>query len=105
MSKINNNTLAILCILTGMSVFSIQDVLIRIISDEISAFQILFTRSIIGSSLLCLYLKYKNIPIIFSSQYPVLTIIRAIIFLLGFTLFYVALANIPFAIATSLFFY
>ena len=104
MSKINNNTLAILCILTGMSVFSIQDVLIRIISDEISAFQILFTRSIIGSSLLCLYLKYKNIPIIFSSQYPVLTIIRAIIFLLGFTLFYVALANIPFAIATSLFF-
>ena len=81
MSKINNNTLAILCILTGMSVFSIQDVLIRFISDEISAFKILFTRSIIGSSLLCLYLKYKNIPIIFSSQYPILTTIRAIIFL------------------------
>ena len=104
MLKLNDNTLAIICILIGMTVFSLQDVLIRILSEEISAFQILFIRSIVGTSLLCIYLKFNKIPIIFSSHYPILTILRAAIFLLGFTLFYVALANLPFAIATSLFF-
>lgn len=104
MSKLSDNTLSIICILIGMTVFSLQDVLIRVLSDEISAFQILFTRSIIGISLLCIYLKYKKIPIIFTSYYPALTILRTVLFLLGFALFYVALANLPFAIATSLFF-
>jgi len=104
MSKLSDNTLSIVCILIGMTIFSLQDVLIRILSDEISAFQILFIRSIVGTSLLCIYLKYMKIPIIFSSYYPMLTILRTILFLLGFALFYVALANMPFAIATSLFF-
>ena len=75
MSKLSDNTLSIICILIGMTVFSLQDVLIRVLSDEISAFQILFTRSIIGISLLCIYLKYKKIPIIFTSHYPALTIL------------------------------
>lgn len=104
MSKLSDNTLSIVCILIGMTIFSLQDVLIRILSDEISAFQILFIRSIVGTSLLCIYLKYMKIPIIFSSYYPMLTILRTILFLLGFALYYVALANMPFAIATSLFF-
>ena len=104
MSKLSDNTLSIVCILIGMTIFSLQDVLIRILSDEISAFQILFIRSIVGTSLLCIYLRHMKIPIIFSSYYPMLTTLRTILFLLGFALFYVALANMPFAIATSLFF-
>ena len=39
------------------------DKAIRVLSDEISAFQILFTRSIVGISLLCIYLKYKKTKI------------------------------------------
>ena len=54
MSKLSDNTLSIICILIGMTVFSLQDVLIRVLSDEISAFQILFTRSIVGISLIIL---------------------------------------------------
>ena len=100
----NNSALSIVFILLGMSIFSIQDVLIRLLSDDVSTFQILFTRSVIGTSLLAMYLKYMKIPIIFNSQYPTLTIIRTTLFLFGFALFYVGLANLSLAIATALFF-
>ena len=104
MNKLDNNLLSIICILIGMSIFSIQDVLIRILSDDVSTLQILFTRSIVGSLLLIAYLKIQNIKINFSTSYPLLTIFRGIIFLFGFALFYVGLANLSFAICTSLFF-
>ncbi|MAE37392.1 MAG: hypothetical protein CMI87_01875 [Pelagibacteraceae bacterium] len=104
MNKLDNNLLSIICILIGMSIFSIQDVLIRILSDDVSTLQILFTRSIVGSLLLIAYLKIQNIKINFSTSYPLLTVFRGIIFLFGFALFYVGLANLSFAICTSLFF-
>ena len=104
MNKLDNNLLSIICILVGMSIFSIQDVLIRLLSNEVSTFQILFTRSIIGSSLLIAYLRVMKIKIEFSTNYLFLTIFRGIIFLFGFALFYVGLANLSFAICTSLFF-
>ena len=104
MSKVDNNLLSIICILIGMTIFSIQDVLIRVLSNEVSTFQILFTRSIVGSILLIAYLKVRNIKIIFSTHYFYLTLFRATIFLFGFALFYVGLVNLSFAIATSLFF-
>ena len=104
MNKLDNNLLSIICILIGMSIFSIQDVLIRLLSNEVSTFQILFTRSIVGSSLLVAYLRVMNIKIEFSTNYLSLTIFRGIIFLFGFALFYVGLANLSFAICTSLFF-
>lgn len=102
--RITNNTLSIIFILIGMSIFSIQDLLIRVIASEISLFQIHFTRSAVGTILLCLYLKFYKIPIVFKTSYPVLTTIRTTLFLFGFTLFYVALANLSFAITTALFF-
>jgi drug/metabolite transporter (DMT)-like permease len=89
MNKLDNNLLSIICILVGMSIFSIQDVLIRLLSNEVSTFQILFTRSIIGSFLLIAYLRVMKIKIEFSTNYLFLTIFRGIIFLFGFALFYV----------------
>lgn len=104
MASQNNTVLSIVFILIGMSIFSLQDVMIRLISDDVSTFQILFTRSVVGSLLLILFLKFRKIPIIFRTQYLFLTIVRTFIFLFGFVLFYIGLANLSLAIATALFF-
>ena len=87
-----------------MTVFSVQDTLVRILSSEVSILQIMFLRSVVGVSILFLYLKFRKIPIIFSSQYPVLTIIRAILFMFAFLFYYIGLAYLPFAVTTALFF-
>ena len=99
-----NNSLAILCIIAGMTVFSVQDTIVRILSSEISILQIMFFRSIVGLSLLFIFLKIRKIPIIFSSQYPVLTIIRSSLFMFAFLFYYIGLAYLPYAVATALFF-
>ena len=99
-----NNSLAIFYIIAGMTVFSVQDTLVRILSSEVSILQIMFLRSVVGLSILFLYLKVRKIPIIFSSQYPVLTIIRAILFMFAFLFYYIGLAYLPFAVTTALFF-
>ena len=99
-----NNSLAIFYIIAGMTVFSVQDTLVRILSSEVSILQIMFLRSVVGLSILFLYLKVRKIPIIFSSQYPVLTVIRAILFMFAFLFYYVGLAYLPYAVTTALFF-
>jgi len=99
-----NNSLAIFYIIAGMTVFSVQDTLVRILSSEVSILQIMFLRSIVGLSVLFLLLKIKKIPIIFSSQYPLLTIIRSILFMFAFLFYYIGLAYLPYAVTTALFF-
>ena len=99
-----NNSLAIFYIIVGMTVFSIQDTIVRILASEVSILQIMFLRSIVGLSVLFLILKIKKIPIIFSSQYPLLTIIRSILFMFAFLFYYIGLAYLPYAVTTALFF-
>ena len=99
-----NNSLAIFYIIAGMTVFSVQDTLVRILSSEVSILQIMFLRSVVGLSILFLYLKVRKIPIIFSSKYPVLTVIRAILFMFAFLFYYICLAYLPYAVTTALFF-
>jgi len=99
-----NNSLAIFYIIAGMTVFSVQDTLVRILSSEVSILQIMFLRSVVGLSILFLLLKIKKIPIIFSSQYPLLTIIRSILFMFAFLFYYIGLAYLPYAVTTALFF-
>ena len=99
-----NNSLAIFYIISGMTVFSVQDTLVRILSSEISILQIMFLRSVIGFIILFLFLKIIKIPIIFSSKYPLLTVIRAILFMFAFLFYYIGLAYLPYAVTTALFF-
>tara|TARA_B100001540_G_C15800077_1_gene639535 strand:+ start:410 stop:1357 length:948 start_codon:yes stop_codon:yes gene_type:complete len=99
-----NNSLAIFYIIAGMTVFSVQDTLVRILSSEVSILQIMFLRSLVGLAILFIFLKIIKIPIIFSSEYPLLTVIRAILFMFAFLFYYIGLAYLPYAVTTALFF-
>ena len=87
-----------------MTVFSVQDTLVRILSSEVSILLIMFSRSVVGLFILLLFLRIIKIPIIFSSQYPLLTVIRAMLFMFAFLFYYIGLAYLPYAVTTALFF-
>ena len=104
MIKKDNTPKAILLIIIGMSVFTIQDVLIKYISEETNLFLVYFFRSIIGIILLSAFLYFKKEPIIFKTNYPKLTILRGVIFFIAFTLYYFSLSKLSLAKAITLFF-
>ena len=91
-------------ILLGMLFFSIQDVLVRQLSDYASLTQIMFIRGIFGGLILLFFLKLTKRSISFSSSYPLLAISRVLLFFTGFLCFYFALGKMELAEATSLFF-
>ena len=99
-----NSQKGILLIILGMSIFSIQDVLIKYLSETSSVFEIFFIRSIVGLLTISIYLSFTNKKIIFKSQYPLLTLLRVILFFSAFLAFYISLSYLTLAEANTLFF-
>ena len=99
-----DNSKAIFLILIGMTVFALQDTLIKLLSDNTNIYLIYFVRCIIGLTVIFIYLKIKKIPIIIKTHYPLLTIIRATAFFIGFSLYYYSLTELSLALAVTLFF-
>ena len=104
MTDQENTPKAILLIIIGMSVFAIQDALIKSLTLEANIFLIYFMRSLMGLLILSLFLFLKKEPIIFKTHYPILTILRTIIFFIAFTLYYFSLSKLSLAKAITLFF-
>ena len=96
--------LGIFLVIIGMSLFSIQDIFIKLLANQVSLTQILFFRASVGTFLLIAYLWSTGRPIRFGSAYPIIALFRSITFFVGFTLFYVSISKIPLAEANSLFF-
>ena len=99
-----NNPKAIFLILIGMTVFALQDTLIKLLSDNTNIYLIYFVRCLVGLIVISTYIKIKKIPIIIKTHYPLLTIIRTIAFFLGFSLYYYSLTELSLALAVTLFF-
>ena len=100
----NNNPKGILLIFIGMFIVSFQDATFKYIYSSVSLYEVYLIRSLISFIIIVCYLKITNIPIIFSTHYPLLTIIRVILFFFGFSSFYISLTIMPLATATTLFF-
>ena len=101
---LNDSQKGILLIIVGMTIFSIQDVLIKYLSQTTSVFQIFFVRSIVGLLCISLYLSFTKQKIVFRSHYPLLTFIRVALFFNAFLAFYISLSILPLAVANTLFF-
>ena len=104
MIQSKDNPKAILLILLGMTVFALQDTLIKLLSEDTNIYLIYFIRCLVGLFVICTYLKIKKIPIIFTTHYPLLTALRSIIFFFGFSLYYYSLTKLSMAMAVTLFF-
>ncbi len=51
---------SIILVVVSMTIFAVQDLLIKFLSVDISMFQILFCRAIIGVLLISIYLKLSH---------------------------------------------
>ncbi len=104
MSTQNNNPKGIVFILIAMMVFSVQDGIMKHIYNFVSLYEIYLIRTIVSFVLIVLFLIITKKPIVFKSQYPLLTFTRVILFFFGFSSFYVSLTVLPLGTATALFF-
>ena len=69
----NNNTRGIIFILLAMIVFSVQDGIMKHIYNFVSLYEVYLIRTIVSFALIIIILKITNKPIVFKSQYPLLT--------------------------------
>ena len=101
MATKNNNPRGIILILLAMLVFSVQDGIMKHIYSFVSLYEVYLIRTVVSFSLIIIFLKLTKKPIIFKSQYPLLTFCRVILFFFGFSSFYVSLAVLPLSTATA----
>ena len=100
----NNNPKGIILILLAMLVFSVQDSLMKYIYSFVSLYEVYLVRTLVSLIIILLFLKLTKKPIVFKTQYPLLTFCRVILFFFGFSSFYISLTVMPLATATALFF-
>ena len=104
MPRQNNNPKGIIYILLAMLVFSIQDGIMKHIYNFVALYEIYLIRTVVSFVFILIFLKLTKKPIVFKSQYPILTFFRVILFFFGFSSFYISLTVLPLGTATALFF-
>ena len=100
----NNNPKGILFIMLAMLVFSVQDSIMKYIFTFVSLYEVYLIRTLVSLTIILLFLKLTKKPIIFKTQYALLTFCRVILFFFGFSFFYISLTVLPLGTATALFF-
>ena len=104
MSRKNNNPRVIILILVAKMIFSIQDGIMKLIYSYVSLYEVYLIRTLISFGLILFFLILTKKPIVFKTQYPLLTFCRVIFFFFGFSSFYISLTVLPLGLATALFF-
>ena len=69
----DNNSKGIVLILIAMSLFAIQDSLIKYIFEKSALYEIFFGRYLIAAMVLFIYLSFKRQKVSLKTHYPVLT--------------------------------
>ena len=100
----NNNPKGIIFILLAMLAFSVQDSIMKYIYNFASLYEVYLIRTLVSFAIILLFLKIAKKPVVFKTQYPLLTFCRVILFFFGFSFFYISLTVLPLATATALFF-
>ena len=102
--RFNKPVLAIFFIVLGMVCISIQDVLIKILSDTFPLHQIIFIRSVIAIAFSISILHFQGGVMQLKTPHFKLHIIRGLLLFIANTCFFCALVTMPLAEATTLFY-
>ncbi len=95
---------AIALVAFGMSIFSLQDVIIRWLGDTYPASQIVFVRGAIALIPMTAMVYFSGGFSTLRVRYPVLNVLRGLLALACYTTYYMALVAMPIAEATAIFF-
>ena len=100
---LEKNRNGVFLIIIGMTIFSIHDSFIKVLSTDISLIQIQFVRSSIAVLTILIYLKLTKQPFVFRTGYPFLTLVRGLLSFFGYSAFYLAQSKMPIANISVLF--
>ena len=100
----DNNSKGIILILIAMSLFSMQDALIKFIFEQSALYEIFFGRYLIAAIVLFVYLKFKGQKVSLKTHYPLLTFIRVSLHFIAFSTFFISITYMQLATANALFF-
>ena len=100
----DNNSKGIVLIMIAMSLFAIQDSLIKFIFEQSALYEIFFGRYLIAAIFLFIYLSFKRQKVSLKTHYPVLTFIRVSLHFIAFSTFFISITYMQLATANALFF-
>ena len=104
MSAQNNNPRGIVLVIIAMSLFAMQDALIKFVFEKSALYEIFFGRYVVAAFLLFCFIKVTKKKVSLKTQYPFLTILRVVLHFLAFSAFFISLTFMPLATANALFF-
>jgi drug/metabolite transporter (DMT)-like permease len=96
--------LGILFVVAGVSLFSVQDVIIKGISGSYPVHEIVFVRGIMSAPAILLIARLEGQMAHLRTRRPGLHLLRASLFFLTYTCYYLGLATLPLADVVTLFF-
>ena len=91
----DNNSKGIVLILIAMSLFSMQDALIKFIFEQSALYEIFFGTYLIAAIVLFIYLKFKAQKVSLKTHYPLLTFIRVSLHFIAFSTFFISITYMP----------
>ncbi len=94
----------VLCVVAGICVFSIQDVIIKSISGAYPVHQIVFVRSLVALAPLLVIAHFGGGLASLRTRRPWAHLLRGGAMLASYTTYYLAIAALPLALAVALFF-
>ena len=100
----DNNSKGIILILIAMSLFSMQDALIKFIFEQSALYEIFFGRYLVAAIVLFIYLSFKGQKVSLKTRYPLLTFIRVLLHFIAFSTFFISITYMQLATANALFF-
>lgn len=103
-ARLNHANLAILFVLIGVLCISVNDLLIKALSGGYPLHQLIFVRSALGLLLTLIVVQFEGGFAILRTQRPWLHALRGLLIVTANMAFFLALAVLPLADATALFF-
>jgi S-adenosylmethionine uptake transporter len=88
----------------GISIFSVQDVLIRHLSGGYSVVEIMFIRALVAILPMYFFVHMDGGLRSLKSKHPYLQLLRGVLGVFSYTAYYMAMATLPLATVTSIFF-
>jgi len=103
-TKLNNPALGIGLILIGVIAISANDMMIKFLSGGYPLHQMVFTRSAIGIAFSLMIVQMEGGWGILRTRRPLLHLLRGVLIVIANLTFFAALASLPLATATAIFF-
>jgi drug/metabolite transporter (DMT)-like permease len=98
------NLIGVLCLCSGVFVFSLQDAILKSLSGDYAVTLAIVLRSIVGLPLLALMVHFESgLTSLRTKNWPLL-VLRGAILLISYTTYYLAFPTLPLAEAVALFF-